>query len=129
MTLAVEAAETWVEAKAPVRARAATAVRTMSFMDLSLLNQKFVLLLATASTHTAGIRVIGRAGRNRHSAVAGDGDRGGGGGGDLGRGKGTGENEGGDGGTNDELHLSYLCVKIFLTLQKISLDRSAEVTI
>jgi hypothetical protein len=31
----VEAEETWVEATAPVRTRAATTVRTMIFMDLS----------------------------------------------------------------------------------------------
>jgi hypothetical protein len=35
-TFAVEAEEIWVEAKAPVMTRAATAVRTMVFMELVL---------------------------------------------------------------------------------------------
>jgi hypothetical protein len=42
--LVVEAEEIWVEAKAPVMTRAATAVRTMSFMDYPFANKRFRFL-------------------------------------------------------------------------------------
>jgi len=101
--LLVEAEEIWVEAKAPVRTRAATAERTMNFMDLSLFESEVIdnQLLA----ESAGIGAVGRAGGNGKSAIpcnehviAGGGRR------DLGGSKGTGENEGGNGGANDEFH-------------------------
>src|ERR1700742_2675857 len=99
-TTLVLAEEIWGEAKAPVRARAATAVRTMSFMDLSLLNLCFELGLAG---HSAASGAVRWAHGHGESAVAGDDDLGACGG-DLGGGKSTGEGKGGDGGTNDELY-------------------------
>jgi len=111
----VEAEETWVEATAPVRTRAATTARTMSFMTgvplkvvllrkFSWTNQPKLLL----SGDSTGIRVVGSAHGSGEGAVSGHGDLGmGGGRGDLSGGDCTGENEGGDDCANNELHDWY----------------------
>ena len=68
--MAVGVAETWVEAKAAVRTKAAMAVvRITSFMGY-LLKIRY-LNGALQPMHATGVRVIGGAGGNREGAVPG----------------------------------------------------------
>src|SRR5215470_6497971 len=111
-----EAVEIWVEATAPVRTRATTAARTMSFiLDLSLKFCIYLLLVAMALAHAAGVGVVGSAHGSGHRAVLGNSDlRGGGGGGDLGGSNCTSENESDDGCANNELHFGLTPKVLYL---------------
>ena len=74
-----------------------------------------------AKTHTAGVRIVRRAGGNRKHADAGGCDLIlGGGGGGLGGGSSASENEGDDEGANDMFH-NEIPRKLYL-LKKFSLD-------
>jgi len=110
VTLEVEADETWVEATAPVRTRAATSVRTMIFMSYPIDVKVFMkpIELLPAGTHTAGIWIIRSAHWSWEGAVLRYRDLGGGSGRYLGRCDCTGEDEGGNDCANNDFHvLSY----------------------
>jgi hypothetical protein len=74
----------------------------------------YLLLVAMALAHAAGVGVVGSAHGSRHGAVLGNSDLGRRrGGGDLGGSNCTSENEGDDGCTNDELHFGLTPKVVF----------------
>jgi hypothetical protein len=81
-----------------------------------------------SGTQTAGVWIVGWAGRNRQHAGAGGSDPVlGGGGGGLGGGSCTGENQDDDEGANEMFH-NGIPLKLYLQ-KKISLDKPDEITI